>query len=54
MKKSERFEKPPRRRDAALATSYTQNELYNLTDEQKKVRLQKFMSSSLSDKYFKI
>lgn len=43
---------PPRRRDAAVATPYTKAD--DLTEVERKERLDKFHSSSLKYKYFKL
>ncbi|VEJ54661.1 hypothetical protein [Pragia fontium] len=43
---------PPRRRDAAIASPYTKKD--DLTEIEKKERIDKFRSSSLKDKYFKL
>ncbi|EJC6252876.1 TPA: hypothetical protein ACIJSX_000914 [Klebsiella pneumoniae] len=54
MKKCEGVSKLPRRRDAALAVPYTAVELISISDEQKKIKTEKFTSTSLKNKYFKL
>lgn len=54
MKKCEEVSKPPRRRDAALAVPYKIDELASISDEQKKVKTNKFTSTPLKNKYFKL
>lgn len=54
MKKCEEVSKPPRRRDAALATPYKTDEFISVSDEQKKIKTNKFTSTPLKNKYFKL
>lgn len=42
----------PRRRESAIASPYTEKD--NLTESEKKERSNKFCSSPLKDKYFKL
>lgn len=54
MKKCEEVNKLPRRRDAALANPYKTDEFIDTYDAKKTSKAEKFTSTSLKDKYFKL